>query len=1396
MKKVFYITFIILFAKISYSQTITIGTQQNSTGANGTFNPYGAWYTTNRVQFLITASELQAALGFGGQINITSIGFNILALTTGGTCPSSGEHLNFTIRLKNTNVSEISGTNPFDNSGFTTVFGPITFVVNTTGWTQHNFSTQFAWDGSSNLLVDMCHDNSTFSSACYSWSPDVATMTTNLNQAGYRWADGSGSYCNTTLTPLVSNRRPIMRFTYTSTGGPTLPPIANFFPSQPNTLSTPIDTIWLNSPYTLVSTSQNASRTYWDLPNVTNLPFGYFRQSLPFTTQQYIDTLKYNRTFTYTFNQRGFHPVRLLAVNYLKIDSLRDSVVRFVFVDTPSRVPKTDFISFKRKVGFGDFANMLDLSSYGPNQWLWSFDPPCNKCQVNPFFNNFFAGPTDQNPLFFGGDPGKYTVCLQTWNARGWDSVCKPNYMEVLNSYSICSGSGATFTTDNEGYLFGPAGPGLSYTRSQLTGCTGIVIAPCADSITFYVERIKMLPTDSLEIRNGNNPAAPLVARIGGNGLQNIPVQFRNGIRVGRVAHVRIVPGTGTVPNPYDSAGFNIRWDILPPTYPKPIARFDIPDTIYSNMPVTFRSRAIGSLIEHSWDSDGNGIFDSTRGQFIRSFFITTPQVRNICYVAYNCVGSDTVCKAVVFLPTTQKPVARFSVDKTIGFNIDTFYFKDISLNGPAQWTWSFTPGSIQYLNGTGPNSQFPDVRFTQRTRYTVKLVVRNAIGADSITEVNYINIGAYDIPISITPINQADGSIGISRVIVQTGIDTATNAFTPDYQFVQGTQLGQMYRGSKHAVTVVRPGNTAPMDRKVWIDFNMDGNFDNNELIMNETGSTAISRTDTVVVSPTQRLGTTRMRVGVTLAGTALNPALAFLGVFRDYNISFPQDTVRPIIALNGAAVMNTEINKPYIEPGITAIDNIEGNISHKMEVFGSVNVNTVGPNQLKYIVRDLYGNVSDTVYRTVFVVLNQTGPTITLNGSSIQYVEVYNKFVEPGWVARDNANNDISNQVIVSGFVDTASLGSYTLRYRVIDAFGLSQTVNRLVNVGDTTRPVISPRYAQGQNYYEHQIGRVFDILDAVSITDNYWPLQNLDIEVAGTVDVNNQGTYILRYRARDPRGNIANEVFVNVVVIDRVAPAITLRGLADMTWDVFEPFTDPGVNVTDNYWPVNTILVQVRGNVNTSKLGTYTLWYVATDPSGNKDSISRIVTVVDRQAPTIQIIGSTPFNLPRWREFVDPGVSLIDNYDTEADLRPRLITVNTLPLNAQGNPFGDYPGLFAVKYRVTDLSGNESEEVIRVINVLQANNVNEVINISTIMSVYPNPAHDVLNFRLVNSMSENITASLIDMQGKEIFSRILDIKTTAQQSVSLEGISKGVYMLKVTTSDKVYTHKVQVN
>ncbi|MDP1728240.1 MAG: CUB domain-containing protein, partial [Bacteroidota bacterium] len=114
--------------------------------------------------------------------------------------------------------------------------------------------------------------------------------------------------------------------------GAILPPIANFFPSQATTSSVPTDTVWINSPYDLVSTSTSTTRSYWDLQGENPLNPGYARYNVAFTSQQYIDTAKYSQRFRYTFNRRGFWPVRLLAINAYKRDSLRDSIVKYIWV--------------------------------------------------------------------------------------------------------------------------------------------------------------------------------------------------------------------------------------------------------------------------------------------------------------------------------------------------------------------------------------------------------------------------------------------------------------------------------------------------------------------------------------------------------------------------------------------------------------------------------------------------------------------------------------------------------------------------------------------------------------------------------------------------------------------------------------------------------------------------------------------------------------------------------------------------------------------------------------------------------------------------------------------------------------------------------------------------------
>ncbi|OYU97150.1 MAG: hypothetical protein CFE21_02330 [Bacteroidetes bacterium B1(2017)] len=1180
--------------------------------------------------------------------------------------------------------------------------------------------------------------------------------------------------------------------------GPVLPPIANFFPSQSTTTTVPTDTVWINSPYDLVSTSTNSTRTYWDLPGVTPLAPGYARGPVAWTAQQYIDTAKYDRKFRYTYRTRGFWPVRLLAINSLKRDSLRDSIVKYIWVDTPNTKPVPNFFAARRKVGIGDYVSLLDISTGGPNMWYWTFDPACNLCTTPPYFNNFFAGPTDQNPLFFAGDPGKFAICLQVWNDRGWDTICKKDYIEVINSINVCSGSGSSNTTEKEGYMFGPSGTGLSYTRSQVSGCPGLLIEPCADSIILWVDRLKMLPTDTLVIHNGTSQSAPILRKLGGSSASLLPASIlQNGIRGGSRLFVRFMVGTGPVTLPYDSAGFSIRWEIKPASYPKPTSKMVLQDTIFSLQPVLYTATSTGTLMKYSWDTDGNGTYDSTGATATRNFLVTTPQYKKLCLVTYNCVGSDTVCKNVLFLPTTQRPVTRFDADKVQGFNTDTFRFTDKSLYGPSIWKWTFTPATAQYLLGTSSTSKNPVIRFTQRTKYMVKLVVTNQYGSDSLTKVDYVNIGAYGDPYCATDMGLSDGSIGISRVRLQSGIDTSTNATTPCFQIVGGNQSATMYRGMKHGLTVIRPAITTPMDRKAWIDFNMDGMFSSDELVMNDMGGTTLSRTDSILVSSTQKLGSTRMRVGVTLIGTTLNPDLTFMGVFRDYVVNFPQDTIKPIAVLNNSSPFFTEIHKAFVDPGVSATDNIEGNISAKYETIGSVDTSKVGPNYLKYIVRDLYGNVSDTLMRTVFVILNQTGPTLTLNGPSQTYVEVYRKFNDSGYVARDNQGMDISNQVVVTSNLDSTKLGQYTNTYLIVDAFGFTDTKLRAITVGDTTRPVITPKGSP----YIHQVGTAIDLNKVVDVTDNYWSRNFIDLTIQGSVDVNNVGSYFISYVARDNSGNISNLVMVRVDVKDTKAPSLTLGGVSPMNWEVKTTFVDPWVTPLDNYWPASTVIVTRKGTVNSNVLGDYILWYIATDPSGNKDSVSRVVRVVDSTIPKINLLGVNEVNLPRWKVYVDPPVALEDNYNTDLQMRNPIYytATNSLPKNAAGLPFGNNPGLYSVRYTLKDLSGNEAKVAIRTINVLSEGEilgVNEMLTIDRMMSIYPNPSNGLVNMRLAGVQDQDVQVKVLDILGNEIASQTIKANDLQVKELDLTGHAKGFYFLRIETGEKVYTKKLQIN
>lgn len=173
-----------------------IGTGTGTSSGNP--NPFYTLYYGLKNQYLIKASELNAA-GLSAGL-ITNLAFDVVANT--------GLAMNgLYISMKNTSVSALSTT---WESGLTTVYThPSTsFMPTANSVNDFLFQTPFSWDGSSNLLIEVCFNNTAWSSG------HSVKYTTNLgfNASHYYQADNS-TVCTAPSSGSVLTSRPNMRFT-------------------------------------------------------------------------------------------------------------------------------------------------------------------------------------------------------------------------------------------------------------------------------------------------------------------------------------------------------------------------------------------------------------------------------------------------------------------------------------------------------------------------------------------------------------------------------------------------------------------------------------------------------------------------------------------------------------------------------------------------------------------------------------------------------------------------------------------------------------------------------------------------------------------------------------------------------------------------------------------------------------------------------------------------------------------------------------------------------------------------------------------------------------------------------------------------------------------------------
>ncbi|MDF2447770.1 MAG: hypothetical protein K0R26_274 [Bacteroidota bacterium] len=177
------------------SSTVQIGTATTQ-GSGGAYTPYEGLYESARHQYLIRASELLAAGVTPGKLN--SLAFRVTNLNGNSTAFD-----NFSIKLKCVTYNTVQST--LDNSGLSQVYGPnnINAFV---GINTYNFAQAYEWDGTSNLLVDVCFFNQ-------SWDGNINVQYTNVGYIASRYVDDDGSdQCPVTASLGSSQNRPNMIF--------------------------------------------------------------------------------------------------------------------------------------------------------------------------------------------------------------------------------------------------------------------------------------------------------------------------------------------------------------------------------------------------------------------------------------------------------------------------------------------------------------------------------------------------------------------------------------------------------------------------------------------------------------------------------------------------------------------------------------------------------------------------------------------------------------------------------------------------------------------------------------------------------------------------------------------------------------------------------------------------------------------------------------------------------------------------------------------------------------------------------------------------------------------------------------------------------------------------------
>ena len=160
-------------------------------------------------------------------------------------------------------------------------------------------------------------------------------------------------------------------------------------------------------------------------------------------------------------------------------------------------------------------------------------------------------------------------------------------------------------------------------------------------------------------------------------------------------------------------------------------------------------------------------------------------------------------------------------------------------------------------------------------------------------------------------------------------------------------------------------------------------------------------------------------------------------LYIFLDQNFSF---------VLIGEEEVELGVNKKYLESG--AVSKFFGKKIDNIKITNNIDNTKVGEYKVNYSSKVLF--ITKRLQRIV-IVKDLEKPHIELNGEKDVYLNLGEEYQEAGYTASDNVDGDITDKVKVDSNLDINAVGTYVIKYSVVDSANNETVVERNVEVAD---------------------------------------------------------------------------------------------------------------------------------------------------------------------------------------------------------------------------------------------------------------------------------------------------------------------------------------------------------